>query len=54
MTDELHPTQAFTNLLRKLRLERSINRARVAAGALGFLIFSHAFDGPNLFALSNQ
>jgi hypothetical protein len=28
-------------------LERSM--ARVAAGALGFLIFSHAFDGPDLY-----
>jgi hypothetical protein len=23
--------------------------ARVAAGAFGFLIFSHAFDGPDLY-----
>src|SRR4029450_7275240 len=28
-------------------LEGSIDR-RVAAGAFGFLIFSHAFDGPDL------
>jgi hypothetical protein len=25
------------------------SRARVAAGAFGFLIFNHAFDGPDLY-----
>ena len=25
--------------------------ARVAAGAFGFLIFSHALDGPDLYAI---
>jgi hypothetical protein len=28
--------------------------ARVAAGAFGFLIFSHAFDGPDLYGASSQ
>jgi hypothetical protein len=27
--------------------------ARVAAGALGFLIFSHAFDGPERYGASS-
>jgi hypothetical protein len=27
--------------------------ARVAAGAFGFLIFSHAFDGPDLYGASS-
>jgi hypothetical protein len=27
--------------------------ARVAAGAFGFLIFSHTFDGPNLYGASS-
>ena len=27
--------------------------ARIAAGAFGFLIFNHAFDGPDLYGASN-
>jgi hypothetical protein len=29
------------------------SRARVAAGAFGFLIFSHAFEGPDLYGTSS-
>jgi hypothetical protein len=29
------------------------SNARVAAGAFGFLIFSHAFDGPDLYGASS-
>jgi hypothetical protein len=31
---------------------RTFHQSRVAAGAFGFLIFSHALDGPDLYGAS--
>jgi hypothetical protein len=41
-------TTSFRALENELRGPQNVpSMARVAAGAFGFLIFSHAFDGPS-------
>jgi hypothetical protein len=44
----LHSSKACVNYVTEANLV-----ARVAAGAFGFLIFSHAFDGPDLYGASS-
>ena len=43
-------TLADDNAIRRMCQSQNVpSMTRVAAGAFGFLIFSHAFDGPDLY-----